>query len=170
MAASAAGLAAGNQYIPEPLTNKTIIGFTLPRDQKFTRAQIAILGGDGVALVTPLAAGGKVIHGQSTSNSGNAVEEEISVTRARDYVAQVTREILENNFVGKTIQANTVKDIETTTISILESLISQKMILEYQNVVVKQDQQEPRQVNVSFDINPIFPLNWIKIEFSVGLL
>lgn len=170
MGASAAGLAAGNSYLAEPLTNKTIIGFTLPKSQKFTRAQISILGGAGVALVTPLAAGGKVIHGQSTSNSGNAVEEEISITRARDYVAKATREVLEAQFVGKTIQSTTIKDVETVTNAILSSLISQKLILDKANVKVSQDQQEPRQVNVSFDINPIFPLNWIKIEFSVGLL
>lgn len=170
MGASAAGLAAGNSYLAEPLTNKTIIGFTLPKNQKFTRAQISILGGAGVALVTPLAAGAKVIHGQSTTNSGNAVEEEISITRARDYVAKVTRETLENQFVGKTIQSTTVKNVEIVTNSILDSLIAQKLILSKANVKVAQDKQEPRQVNVSFDINPIFPLNWIKIEFSVGLL
>lgn len=170
MSAAAAGLAAGTVYLAEPLTNKTILGFTIPRDQKFNRAQISILGGAGVALVTALAAGGKVIHGQSTSNSGNAVEEEISVTRARDYVAKSTRAVLEAQFVGKTIQTTTIKDVETVTLSILQSLVAQKLILTYKNVAVAQDKQEPRQVNVSFDINPIFPLNWIKIEFSVGLL
>ena len=91
-------------------------------------------------------------------------------SRVHDYVAKVTRETLENQFVGKTIQSTTVKNVEIVTNSILDSLIAQKLILSKANVKVAQDKQEPRQVNVSFDINPIFPLNWIKIEFSVGLL
>lgn len=170
MSAAAAGLAAGNQYIPEPLTNKTIVGFNIPRDQKFTRAQISVLGGDGVALCTPLAAGAKIIHSLTTSNSGNAVEEEISITRASDFVAKTTRELLEARFVGKTIQASTVNDVRITSASVLDSIKTQAIILEWANLIVKQDTSEPRQINVSFDINPIFPLNWIKIEFSVGLL
>ncbi len=170
IAAAAAGFMAGIEYIPEPLTKKQLIGFTVDRAQKFTREQIRILGAEGAAVVKPLASGGEIVQGLTTVNSGNAVEEEISVVRIRDFTAQVSREILENRFVGGVIDDRTVPEIITATDGILRSLEGQGIITDFANVTARQDRVEPRQVNVSFDIEPVFPLNWLLIEFSIGLL
>jgi len=117
-----------------------------------------------------LIAGGRIVHGMTTVQTGNPTEEEVSVVRIRDYVAQVCREILENRFVGTVIDDRTVPGIDTTTNAVLESLLAQRIITQYANVNVKVDAQEPRQVNVGFDVAPVYPLNWIKIEFSIGVL
>lgn len=170
IAAAGAGFLAGLEYLPEPLTKKTLIGFTVDRSKKFTREQIRILLAEGALVVKPLVAGGEVVQALTTVNSGNAVEEEISVVRIRDFTAQVSREILENRFVGGVIDARTIPNVITATDGILRALQGQAIITDFANVTARQDTVEPRQVDVSFDIQPVFPLNWIRIDFSIGLL
>lgn len=170
LAACAAGKMAGTSYIPEPLTRKELVGFDLENDKRYSIDQLNLLGDDGLTVVTPLSSGGRVVYGITTSQSGNPNEEEISVVRIRDYVAQVCREILENRFVGTVIDDRTVPGVKTATTAILESLVAQRIITQFANLDARVDSQEPRQVNVSFDVAPVYPLNWIKIEFSIGVL
>lgn len=170
LAACAAGKLSGISYLPEPLTRKELVGFDLESDMRFSIDQLNLLGDDGLTVVTPLSSGGRVVYGITTVQSGNPVEEEISIVRIRDYVAQVCREILESRFVGTVIDDRTVPSVKTATNAILESLVAQRIITQFANLVARVDAQEPRQVNVSFDVAPVFPLNWIKIEFSIGVL
>lgn len=170
VAAAAAGKMAGNEYLAEPLTRKVLTGFDIPANKKYTDIQERLLGEEGVSVVQALNAGGRVVNGFTTVNTGNANEEEPSVVRIRDYTAKTVRELLENRFVGTVIGPNTLPEIEETTRGILQSLISQVLITDFANITVRQDPVEPRQVNVAFDIQPAYPLNWIRIDFTVGLL
>ena len=170
LAACSAGFFAATSYLPTPLTRKNLVGFDIEKDHKYTIDQLNLLGDGGLTVVEPLSSGGRVVYGITTVQSGNPVEEEPSVVRIRDYVAQSARTVLEERFVGGIIDDQTVANIKTTTVSILESLMAQRIITQYANVTAKVDSQEPRQVNVGFDVAPVFPLNWIKIEFSIGVL
>lgn len=170
LAACAAGRMAGNEYLAEPLTRKTLIGFDIEQSKRYTDIEERLLGEAGVAVVAGLNSGGRVVNGFTTVNTGNAVEEEPSVVRIRDYTAFVTRTILENRFVGTVILADTTGEVATTTKQILQSLVSQQLITAYANVRAEVDSVEPRQINVSFDIQPVFPLNWIRIDFTIGVL
>lgn len=167
IAASAAGYVA-SRPIPTPLTNKILQGFTINPRQKLNNDETNFIGGAGCAIVTPLAAGGKVLHGRTTVNSGSAVEEEYSIIRIRDHVAKTVRRALENAFVGRLIALSTPSDVTITTKSLLDALVSQGIISSYQGVAVAVNPQEPRQIDVQFDIRPVFPLNWIFIKFTVG--
>lgn len=168
--ACAGGRLAGIEYLAEPLTRKTLIGFDIEQSKRYTDTEERLLGEEGVSVVAGLNSGGRVVNGFTTVNTGNAVEEEPSVVRIRDYVAFVTRTILENRFVGTVILADTTREAETVTIQILKSLQSQLLITAYANVRAVVDSIEPRQINVSFDIQPVFPLNWIRIDFTIGIL
>jgi hypothetical protein len=170
LAACGAGYWAGTPYLPTPLTRKNLVGFDIEKDHKYTIDQLNLLGDAGLTVVEPLSSGGRIVYGITTVQTGNPVEEEPSVVRIRDYVAQSTRTILEERFIGGVIDDQTVANIKSTTVSILESLVAQRIITQYANVTAKVDSQEPRQVNVGFDVAPVFPLNWIKIEFSIGVL
>ena len=170
LAACAAGFLAAESYIPTPLTRKNLVGFDIEKSELFSIDQQNLLGDAGLTIVEPLASGGRVVFGLTTVQSGNPVEEEISIVRIRDFVAKTTREVLENRFVGGLIEDQTVANIKATTRGILESLVAQRIITEFANVTARVDSIEPRQVNVGFDIAPVFPLNWIKIEFSIGVL
>lgn len=160
-------------YASRPLattqTNKTLVGFTIPQAQKLSLDETNFAGGAGASIVAPLAAGGKIVNGFTTSNSGRAVEEEMMITRISDFTAKTTRERLESAFVGAIITPNLLADIESAAVSILEQLKSQGIITSFTKPQVRVDNNEPRQVNVTFDISPVFPLNWIFIRFSVGI-
>lgn len=168
IAAAAAGYVV-SRPIQTSLTNKSLTGFTIDPSFKLSIDETNLAGGAGVAIVKPLAAGGQVLHGLTTANSGRAVEEEYSVVRISDYVAKTIRKALENAYTGSLITLNTPKDIEITTVNVLAALQSQGVITKFQNVKASVNPQEPRQVDVTFDITPIFPLNWIFIRFSVGV-
>lgn len=168
LAACAAGYKASHT-IPTSLTNKTLTGFTIDPSQKLSTEETNLVGEAGVSIVTPLAAGGKVVASQTTTNSGRAVEEEPSVVAITDYTSKTVRVALENAFTGSLITVNTPKDVEITTANILAALQSQGIIKSYANVKAVVDPQEPRQIDVTFDIVPVFPLNWIFIRFSVGI-
>jgi len=170
LAACGAGYLAGTSYLPTPLTRKNLVGFDIEKDHKYTIDQLNLLGDGGLCTIEPLSSGGRVIHGLTTVQNGNPVEEEISIVRIRDYVAKVSRQILEERYIGGVIDDQTVANIKMTTQGILESLTAQRIITQYANVTAKVDSVEPRQVNVGFDVAPVFPLNWIKIEFSIGVL
>ena len=167
LAACAAGYFA-SRPLPTSLTNKTLTGFTINSNQKLSIDESNLVGGSGIAIVAPLAAGGRVVAGITTTNSGNAVEEEYSVVRIADYTAKTVRKALQNAFIGGLITVNTPRDVKITTQKILASLQSQGIITAFQGVNAVVDPNEPRQINVTFDITPIFPLNWIFIRFSVG--
>lgn len=167
IAASAAGFYS-SRPLTTSLTNKILTGFTINPAQKLSIDETNFAGGAGVSIIEPLSAGGKVLIGQTTTNSGRAVEEEMSVVRITDYVAKVSRQALQGAFTGSLITVNTPRDIKITTEKILSSLQSQGIITQFKGVNAVIDPNEPRQVNVTFDITPIFPLNWIFIRFSVG--
>jgi hypothetical protein len=168
VAAAAAGFMS-SRPVPTSLLNKTLAGFTINPSQKLSVDEANFAGGAGASLVAPLSAGGKVTVARTTSNSGLATKEEMSIVRIRHVVAKTTRKRLQDTFIGGLITPNLVADIESATKSILEQLQSQGLITKFQNVRAVVDPNEPRQINVSFDISPIFPLNWIFIRFSVGV-
>ena len=170
LAACGAGLLAGIPYLPTPLTRKNLVGFDIEKDHKYTIDQLNLLGDGGLTVVEPLSSGGRIVYGITTVQSGNPVEEEPSVVRIRDYVAQSTRTVLDERFVGGVIDDQTVDNVMKVTRGILESLVTQRIITAYQNVTAKVDPIEPRQINVGFDIAPVFPLNWVFITFSIGVL
>lgn len=170
LAAAVGGWLSGSTYFAEPLTRKTLVGFNILRAQKYSLTQLDNMAGSGALVVTPLSSGGRIRHGLTTINNGSSVEEEISITAVRDFASKQTRTILENTYVGKVILDTTPDDARRTLVAILNSLVAQELITAYAGVSVSMDAVEPRQLNVLFDIQPVFPLNWIKIDFSIGLL
>lgn len=170
MAIAGAGYLSASQNLPEPLTRKDLVGFNILKTRRFNEVQMDAMGGTGVTVVIPLTSGGRVRHSLTTVNSGEAVEEEPSVVGIRDFVAKTMRDSLEAAFVGHIITPAVVGQINARAGSILNSIESQGIIVAFANLNVTQDTQEPRQANVFFDIEPVYPLNWLRIEFSIGLL
>ena len=164
------GWLAAQGSVALPLSRKTLAGFTITRDNLPTQSQINDLGSVGVTLVTPVLGGGKVRHGQTTTSSGTPEEEEISIVSIRDYIAKVTRQVLENRFVGTVENPTTAAAINNITTLTLSSFLTQGLITQFTGVNVSRDDVEPRQWNVSFAIQPAYPVNWIFIDISVGVL
>lgn len=170
LAAAVAGRWAGFEYVPTTLYTKTLSRITLdwPTRDLYTERQLREIANQGLTLLVAREGTSAINRFVTTIANGQAVEEEPSIWRIRDRVAIDVRNLLENRFVGSVVTDIVLDDIEITTVSFLKSRIDQNVITDYANVRVEVDQIEPRQVNVSFDIAPVFPLNDVVIRITVS--
>ena len=168
MAAAVGGLLAATPNVAIPLTRKIITGFTITRDRTYKPLIQNALGNAGVALVTPVVGGGQIVHGKTTTASGAPEEEEASIIFIRDKVASTLRDVL-RGFVGQPEDPTLVAGISTVASKTLQAFISQGLITAVRNLGVSRDDVDSRQFNVSVEIQPVFPVNWIFIDIGVGV-
>lgn len=168
IAAAAGGRVSGTANIAEPLTFKTLVGFTISNDRIFTQDELNRLGDHGITVLQPVTGGAKVLHGKTTTQSGAPEEEEISIIFIRDQVARVMRRGFQA-FIGQPEDQTLIPSLTATAIGLLNAFVSQNLITAYRNLSVARDDVEPRQYNIRVEIQPNYPVNWIFIDVSVGL-
>lgn len=169
MAAAAAGFLSGIPLIAEPITNKVISGFTILRDKLFPPITIENLAASGIVVVQPVAGGGRVIWGKTTTTSNFPEEEESSIVFIRDRIAKSLRAAFAP-FIGRAETPTFTSTLFAIANSQAQSFLSQRLITDFRNIVVERDPIEPRQFNVSMQVQPVFPVNWIFIRVEVGRL
>lgn len=167
LAAAIAGVRCNPNYdVAEPLTRKQILGFTEITDG-LLRSQKNELASKGVTIVEMIAGITRVRHGLTTDMT-TAQNQEYSVTEITDYVATVVRSLLEQMYVGQKILNETPAMVSATTSVILLNLITSQIITERKDVSAVQNASDPREIDVKFAFKPVYPLNWIYIEFSIS--
>lgn len=169
MAAAAGGLLAATPNVAKPLTRKILIGFSILRSKVLRPTEINELGNVGVAVVQPVTGGGIISHGKTTTSSGAAEEEELSIVFIRDRTATVLRDVL-RTFIGQAEDPTLVASITSMVTKTLQALTGQGLLSKFQNLNVSRDDVDPRQWNVSVEVQPVYPVNWIFIDVSVGIL
>ena len=169
IAAAAAGYLSGVPRIEIPLTNKVLAGFSILRDQLFRPITIESLSGAGITVLQPAIGGGKVIWGKTTTASGFAEEEEVSVVFIRDRIAKDMR-LAFRNFPGQAESPTTQGTLIARATSIAQSFITRRLITAFADLSVVRDPIEPRQWNIRLAVQPTYPVNWIYIRVGIGLL
>ena len=169
MAAAAAGLLAAEPNVAQPLTRKIITGFTINRSKILRPVELNELGNNGVIVVQPVTGGGQMLHGKTTTSSGAPEEEELSIIFIRDRTAKVLRDVL-RGFIGQPEDPTLVASITSMVTKALQALVAQGLLTAFQNLSVGRDEVDPRQWNVAVEVQPVYPVNWIFIDVSVGLL
>lgn len=169
IAAAAAGYANADLSLQNPFTNKVFSGFTILRNKTYSNLVLEQLAAAGVTTLQPVAGGGKVVWGITTSQSGFPEDQEISIVFIRDRVSKVLRAGF-SGFIGQPQTANTATQLNTEAVILLNSLIGQGLITEYKGLAVQQDSVDPRQWDVAVSVRPTYPLNWIYITVTVGNL
>jgi len=169
LAAAAAGYCNQDLRLENPLTNKVFSGFTILRNKQFSTTVLQNLAAAGVTTLQPVAGGGQVVWGITTSQSGFPEEQEISIVFIRDRVAKVMRAVFKG-FIGTPQGPDTATSLNATAVITLNSLVSQGLITAYKNLSVTQDSVDPRQWDIAVSVQPTYPLNWIYIKVSVGQL
>lgn len=168
MAAAAGGLLASTPNVAIPLTNKVLTGFTILRDKVRSPSILNALGNKGVSVVQPVVGGGRILHCKTTTSSGAATEEEVSVVFIRDRTAQVLRSVLQG-FIGQAEDPSLLASITSTVVKTLQGLVSQGLLTAFRNLSVARDEVDARQWNVNVEVQPTLPVNWIFIDISVGI-
>lgn len=169
LAAAAGGWYANNQNIAEPLTNKSLSGFTILSSRQYKPSVLNQLAGIGVTVVQPITGGGNVLWGKTTSNSGFPEDQEVSIRFIRDRVQRVLRDGLKG-LIGTAETIATPSIMITRVVSILNSQVSQGLITAFANITVARDSVEPRQWNVFATYQPSYPIDYIFIDLEVGVI
>ena len=169
LAAAAAGYEAADVRIENPITNKVFSGFTILRNKQFSPQTLEALATAGVTTLQPVAGGGRVVWGITTTQSGFPEEQEISIVFIRDRVAKNLRAGFQG-FIGLPESPNTGAILNTRGTILLNSLVSQGLITQYKDLAVIRDDVDPRQWNISVRVQPTYPVNFIYIKVSLGQL
>ena len=167
IAPAAAGFLSASVRIENPLTNKTLSGFSILRNKQFSTQTLEQLAQAGVTVLQPVSGGGRVIWGITTSQSGYPEEQEISIVFIRDRLSKVLRAGFQG-YIGNPETLDTPSILNTRAVVLMNSFVSQGLITAYKDIVVKQDEMDPRQYNVSVHAQPSYPLNWVYIKVALG--
>ena len=73
-------------------------------------------------------------------------------------------------FIGKSEDPTLIPSMTARAIGLLNAFASQGLITGYKNLSVSRDDVEARQWNVVVEVQPAYPVNYIFIDISVGLL
>lgn len=168
LGAAAAGYLAADVKIQNPLTNKTLSGFTISRSKKYRNRLLREMRDAGVCVLQPVAGGGRVVHGITTSQSGFTEEKEVSIVFIRDRVAKILRASFDQGFIGEAEDDNTLTALYTRASIVLGGLVSQKLITAYKDLVVFRDTVDPTQWNIGVKVQPTYPINFIYIKVNIG--
>ena len=166
IAAAAAGYANSDLALQNPFTNKVFSGFTILNNNTYSNLILQQLAAAGVTTLQPVAGGGRVVWGITTTQSGIPEEQEISIVFIRDRVAKVLRAGFAG-FVGQPQTSTTASALNTEAVILLNSLISQGLITAFQGLTVVQDTVDPRQWDITVQVQPTYPINWIYIQVTV---
>jgi hypothetical protein len=169
LAAAAAGYESADIRLENPLTNKVLSGFTILRNKQFSPQTLEQLAAAGVTTLQPVAGGGRVVWGITTTQSGFPEEQEISIVFIRDRVAKTLRAGFQG-FIGTPESPNTGAILNTRAVILLNSLVSQGLITQYKDLSVSRDDVDPRQWNITVRVQPTYPINFIYIKVSLGQL
>ena len=169
MAAAHGGLLSATGNVATPSTNKTIGGFSILRDRVYSTTVSENITKAGITLVEPVLGGGRIVWGKTTSQSGYPEEEEISIVFIRDKVAKMSRSACQG-FIGQAETPTFSISLQTRINSLLLSLVGQELITKFANILVKRNATDPRQWDITFAVQPVYPVGWIYIKFDIGTI
>lgn len=167
--AAAAGYFSGNTQITEPLTNKRLSGFSILRDKLYPPLVQENIVNSGITVLTPVAGGGRVIWGKTTTISLEPTEEEISIVFVRDRIAKVMRRAY-LPYIGRAETPTLKATLFAVAQGLMQTFIQQRLITAYDGLTVNRDSVEPRQWNITVNVQPVYPINWVYLIISVGRL
>jgi len=177
IAAALSGLITGQDKIIKPVTGKQIVGFTIPDDQ-YEPYDMNRMANAGVCVIYAKSGVNKVRHAITTDTS-NADNREISVVAADDLVRRITRNSLNEAYLGKgiVISESTPAAVAATVKSIWNSLVRDGLISSYGTkndpttgevaITASQDSSEPTRINVTGSVKFLYPLNYINVSFFI---
>jgi hypothetical protein len=167
IAAAVAGIRTSSAYdVADPSTRKEIVGFADVTDGLLRQQKILLLS-QGVMVIENINGIIRIMR-QVTTDPSVVENYEYSVVETIDFVASTMRTSLETIYIGQKILGGTPSQIRTTIQALLNTMIQAQILTAAQNVNAAIDNSDPTQINVSFEISPVFPLNFILITFSLS--
>ena len=168
-AAAAAGYLSGVPNVALPLTRKTLGGFTILRDKLYRPIILEQLTASSMTVLQPILGGGRVVRGQTTTQSGFVEEREISIIFIRDRISKQLRTAFDT-FIGQVDSPVLESAMQARGKTAMNSFIGQGLITQWKDLKVSRDNVDPTQWNITVKVQPVYPVNFIFIRVSIGLL
>lgn len=177
IAAALSGLITGQDKLIRPVTGKQIVGFVIPDDQ-YEPYEMNRMGNEGVCIIYAKSGVNKIRHAITTDTS-TADNREISVVAADDLVRRITRDKLNEAYIGKgiVISESTPASVAATVAAIWQSLVRDGLLAAYGTrndpttgevaITAAQDTAEPTRINVTGSVKFLYPLNYINVSFYI---
>jgi hypothetical protein len=164
-AAALSGVLCGTA-ISRTICDEIVPGVTFT--DNFTPAELKYLVGRGVS---PGKIRGEVVRNVAaiTTDTTNALTEDLGVQDCKDYVRKYWREGLWNNFKNAPINAALIGMMTNASTAMLRYLQDQAIISAFASVSVRQDSVEPRKLNITGKIQPAYGLQFIDVTFTFVL-
>lgn len=168
VAAAIAGMLAARP-VQQPLTRKQVSGFSSVAFPNYDKASKNADAQAGLLVVEQKGAIIQVRHGVTLNNTDTA-KRELSVIRAKHRMIASVRQTLEEQVIG-TVPAdgNAPHLVQVTIISVLEQLRNANELVAYSSVETRLLTNDPTTVEARFSYLPAFPLNYVRVVFSLDL-
>lgn len=163
-AAALAGKVCSITRVSQSILNEALVGISVATNF-YNSVQQRDLTSKGITFIISDAGVPKVIAGKTTDIT-SADTEDIAVVAVADYTKKVTREELANTFIGAPINSRLVGAMGGKMSSIFERLIQEQILDTYKDITVKQDATEPRLMQVTASIKPVYSLWWVSINMD----
>lgn len=175
LAAAMAGRLAGGE-VQRGLTKVAVTGFNgLPAviAQQQTGAFKDSLSSSGVSVLEQTQTGALQIRHGVTTDMSDLTSREISLVRIGDVLFELVQTGMDAaGLIGQPIDANMTTKVKGALTGILETAISNSVILSYGNVAVRQQatpQGDPSIIEAQFSYQPAIPANYITVTFAIDL-
>lgn len=170
LAAAYAGIMAGNP-VQTPLTRKAVSGFSGISSavaNAMTLSNRNTWSSGGVAVAEVSRSGALVIrHATSTDNS-STLTREMSLVRAKDTLVDLLYATVDTSgLIGGYVDDDTPSAILGLVTGVLETAKGSDIVVDYNNVQIRQANVDPTVFEVQFAYRPAYPLNYIVISFSI---
>ena len=151
--------------VAEPLTRKKIpCGFAGLLDT-YTEVEKNALAESGCCVCMEQGNGIVVRHGITTDDD-EINTTEITLIQIKDYVIEQVRYSCDQMYIGIKNLPSAKTNIKFTVENILSQFVAQEIILGFNGPTVKDNPLDPREVLVNFEIEAVYPLNYITISFG----
>jgi len=159
--------------VATPLTNKQFSGFTKiistttdHPDQEYLESEKNILAAGGCMVIDSNGSRIFVRH-QLTTDQTNQANGEFSVVTTTDYVSQAVRFTTES-FIGKKLLTLIVLPaIQSTILATMQALAGEAIINAIGAITVDTNPSDPTEVLATVQYVPVFPLNRIRVTFTI---
>jgi len=162
--------------VSTPLTNKELNSFSAISsttaghpDTDYLESEKNNMAAYGVMIIDSEGARIFVRH-QLTTDQSNVVVGEFSVVTLIDYVAQAVRYSC-NQFIGKKLKpVTTIPAVKGAILATMQALAQNDIISSIGGISVTINPSDPTELLVEANYVPIFPLNRIRVVFTIKTL
>jgi len=169
LAASLAGLFAGQPDVYVPITHKLVNGVQSIPNQ-ISASDSTTIQSFGGTVVRQRADGTIYVRHGLTLNTSNWLTQELSINAIGDRLSNnIAKTISNSTLIGSPLTNNTIASLQSVVLAVLMRSVNTNLIQSYQNLTYSVNPVNPTNVVVSFEYSPTIPLNYINVNLSVNV-